>query len=142
MERRSRSKSSIVIKDDTDVIEEYELEEICEKIYEVKSYQTWWVDMFVYLKNCTASISSTVFNACGIYIMWILFHYIASHLYIYFCAPSTIIGFIYSPFIIAAPHCKSLRWVIFNGAASVDNMWLVFGTWLCSKIIIPKLKKR
>jgi len=77
-----------------------------------------------------------VFTASYVYLLWIVLHYVAAHLYARYCTPLTIMGFIISPFIITAPHCKGLRWVLYNGATMIETMWVVFGTWLCSKIIV------
>ena len=72
----------------------------------------------------------------GVYFLWILFHYFASHLYIKFCVPETILGFLISPFLITTPYCVALRWVIQTGANTINNMWIVFGTWFCSQFFI------
>jgi hypothetical protein len=40
-----------------------------------------------------------------------------------------------SPFLTATPHCQGLRWVIYNGANIINNMWIVVGTWLCANIM-------
>lgn len=72
----------------------------------------------------------------GMYIVWIGLHYIASHLYIQFCVPNTLYGFLMSPFMAATPHCQGLRWLIYNAAIMINNMWLTLGAWLCSTIFI------
>jgi hypothetical protein len=72
----------------------------------------------------------------GVYFLWILFHYIASHLYVKLCVPETIIGFLISPFLITTPYCVGLRWVIQTGATTINNMWIIFGTWFCSQFFI------
>jgi hypothetical protein len=77
-----------------------------------------------------------IINISGIYILWVFLHYIASHLYINFCVPKTLYGFILSPFMIPTPHCQGLRWIVYNGANIINNMWIVLGTWLCSTIVI------
>ena len=77
-----------------------------------------------------------IFKISGIYLLWICLHYAASHLYIKFCVPSTIIGFIMSPFMTATPHCLGLRWIVYNAANMINNMWLILGTWICSTILI------
>ena len=76
-----------------------------------------------------------VYSVSSIYLFWILLHYFSAHLYVYYCLPSGVYGFLISPFLVAAPHCRAIRWVIQSGGAMMDNMWLVFGTWVCSKII-------
>jgi hypothetical protein len=30
----------------------------------------------------------------------------------------------------STPHCQSLRWVIYNGANTINNMWIILGAWL------------
>ena len=36
----------------------------------------------------------------GIYIVWVGIHYIAAHLYVYWCVPATLVGIFMSPFIV------------------------------------------
>lgn len=76
-----------------------------------------------------------VYSASSIYLFWIMLHYCSAQLYVYYCAPRGFYGFLISPFLVAAPHCRAIRWIIHNGGNMVDNMWLILGTWLCSKII-------
>jgi len=82
-----------------------------------------------------------VFKVSGVYILWILLHYFASHLYIFYCVPNTYIGFFMSPFMTMAPHCQGLRWIVYNGADIIDNMWIILGTWVCTNILIIGRKK-
>jgi hypothetical protein len=65
-----------------------------------------------------------------------MLHFFASHLYIKFCVPLSFMGFIVSPFMTATPHCQGLRWIIFNGANMINNMWLIVGSWVCSILLI------
>ena len=71
-------------------------------------------------------------NTFGIYLLWILLHFISSHMYIRFCTPNTITGFIMSPFMAAAPHCQALRWALYNGGNSIVSMWLTVGVCIMS----------
>lgn len=71
-------------------------------------------------------------NICGIYLLWVVVHFVSSHLYIRFCSPSTFTGFLMSPFMAAAPHCQALRWAIYNGGNNIVSMWLILGVWLMS----------
>ena len=77
-----------------------------------------------------------IIKVSGVYLLWICLHYIASHLYIKFCVPTTIIGFLMSPFMTATPHCQGLRWIVYNAANMINNMWIVLGAWICSTILI------
>jgi hypothetical protein len=76
-----------------------------------------------------------VARAFGIYALWILAHYLSSHLYVRFCVNASAIGFLISPFLVPAPHCQGLRWMIANGACNINAMWLVLSTWIVSKVI-------
>jgi hypothetical protein len=77
-----------------------------------------------------------IIKVSGIYLVWICLHYFASHLYIKLCVPSTIIGFLMSPFMTATPHCQGLRWVVYNAANMINNMWVILGAWICSAFLI------
>ena len=89
----------------------------------------------LYVGNKIVTCIYWAFAASKIYVLWILLHYFASHLYVYYCVPKTLIGFLVSPFLIASPQCHSLRWVVYNGANIISNMWVILGTWLCSIMI-------
>lgn len=79
-----------------------------------------------------------VYSASSIYLFWILLHYLSSHLYVYYCTPRGVYGIFVSPFLVAAPHCRAIRWIIHNGGNMVDNMWIILGTWICSKMLFNK----
>lgn len=80
-----------------------------------------------------------MFQSCGIYIFWICVHYISAHLYTEMCVPRTYTGFILSPLMAQTPQCRAIRWMLLSASSVIDNMWLVFGTWLVSNLIIPKI---
>lgn len=77
-----------------------------------------------------------IINVSGIYLLWIILHYIASHLYIKLCVTNTFIGFIISPFMVATPQCQGLRWIVYNAANIINNMWISIGAWICSTLLI------
>lgn len=76
-----------------------------------------------------------IYQVSNIYILWFLLHFLSAHLYTRYCVPSDINGFFLAPFYIASPHCKALRWINHKGGDTIDSMWIVLGTWLCSKCI-------
>jgi hypothetical protein len=88
-------------------------------------------NIFSHIQN----IFKFIFGISGIYLAWICLHYFASHLYVKFCVPITVMGFFLSPFMTATPHCQGLRWVVYNAANMINNMWIVCGTWICSKLL-------
>ena len=75
-----------------------------------------------------------VWKIGGIYIVWCSLHHITSQLYVYYCTPYTIWGFIAAPFMVATPQCTGLRWCIMHGAETIISMWLVLGAWFVQKL--------
>ena len=66
------------------------------------------------------------------YMCWIVSHYIAAHLYVNLCVPATLYGFIASPMMTSLPHCQALRWLIYNGGATINHMWMVIGAYFAN----------
>jgi len=81
------------------------------------------------------TLGQSVWQITGFYLIWITIHYIAAHLYPLLCASLSVTGFLISPFVVETPWCTSLRWLINEGTTVVKTMWIVFGTWLCTKFI-------
>jgi hypothetical protein len=77
----------------------------------------------------------------GIFIFWLVIHHLAAHLYVYFCTPFTMIGFVMSPMLIPAQHCQALRWLIYNGGNSIIGMWLLFAAWILQFIQLITYEK-
>jgi len=76
------------------------------------------------------------FEIFGIYMFWIVLHYICANMYALWCAPYTIFGFILSPFISSTPHCYAFRWVITNGSNIINTMWITLGSWIAKKLLV------
>ena len=96
-------------------------------------------NVYIFLIKLCSFIFKTlilVFKVSGIYLLWICLHYFSAHLYIKFCVPSTLYGFLISPFMIATPHCQGLRWIVYNAAGIINNMWILIGAWIYSMIWI------
>jgi DNA modification methylase len=82
-----------------------------------------------------------IWNISAIYILWILVHYISAHLYVRWCVPATIVGFITAPVLVPAPHCHALRWSIYTGGERIFAMWIMIGSWILNKINMFNEKK-
>jgi hypothetical protein len=102
-------------------------------------YHTYFLNktylFIIYIGTFTVKIIRISLSLYGIYLLWIMLHFFASHLYIKFCVPASFIGFIVSPFLTTTPHCQGLRWVIYNGANTINNMWIIIGSWLTSSLL-------
>ena len=93
--------------------------------------------LMVYSRELIAnSISPEVRSLIAFYLLWIFIHHISAHVYIYFCTPNTIYGIFTSPFMVAAPHCTAIRWVMYEGGQMITTMWISFGTYIASKMMI------
>lgn len=106
-----------------------------ERIYKSKLF----VDFYEFLDNSISFILRTtvfLFKISGVYILWISLHYFSAHLYVKFCVPNSVIGFIMSPFMIMTPHCQGLRWIVYNAANIINHMWILIGAWIYSIIWI------
>ena len=86
-----------------------------------------------YFKICRNTLL-TVWSITKFYTFWIIAHFIVTHLYTYFCTPATLWGFISSPFMAIAPHCKGFQWLFNVSLDTIQHMWLVFGIWTASKL--------
>jgi len=81
------------------------------------------------------SIFNAIYEAAGVFILWIIIHYIASNLYPKFCTELTFLGFIKSMFVAQAPHCIALRWIIYNGGIAINSMWISIAFWATTKML-------
>tara|TARA_B100001093_G_scaffold241005_1_gene230755 strand:+ start:45605 stop:45970 length:366 start_codon:yes stop_codon:yes gene_type:complete len=67
-----------------------------------------------------------------LYFIWITVHFFSSNLYVYYCTPFTLTGFIQSPFLVLTPHCIALRWLSYKGSEQIASMWSILGVYLLS----------
>ena len=81
-------------------------------------------------------------NAVGMYLVWIVLHYISAQLYAEFCTPKTIQGFLLSPFYAISPQCKSLRWIIYNSGSSIEAMWFIAASFVLSRLIPVRAEEK
>ena len=72
-------------------------------------------------------------QASGIYIIWIIVHYFASHLYVHYCVPESFTGFMQSLYLASTPGCNILRWAITTGGNNINAMWIILITWIMLK---------
>ena len=90
--------------------------------------------MFIALPNCSDFVR-TLANGAILYCIWTVAHFVAAHLYVRLCVPLTITGFIMSIFMVSTPQCRALQWVVYNGAAAINGMWILIGCWLVTSFV-------
>ena len=137
---RKSSKPEKKIQDSND--EELNPEEIkecndveLEKIKKTDNFENLY-NLSTVLCNCLLRTTTFLVKVSGFYLLWICLHYFSAHLYVKFCVPNTVVGFIMSPFMISTPHCQGLRWIVYNAANVINHMWIIIGTWIYSLIWI------
>lgn len=96
--------------------------------------------MFVIISQTLNSIFTNksvmyVLEMIGFYLLWIVLHYVSANLYAEYCVKKTIIGFLLSPFVSTMPHCKTLRWIIYQGGKSIEAMWFIIGGIIFKRLI-------
>lgn len=90
------------------------------------------------IKNAASIVLSLlmiIYSLFGYYLMWIALHYAAVHLYPMYCAPLTISGFILSPFMVSAPHCVAMRWLVSEGSNVIVTMWVAIGAYAIQQMV-------
>jgi hypothetical protein len=84
-------------------------------------------------------LQRTFMRTVTIHTALILVHYLGANLYTQFCTSQTLKGLLMSPFLVPAPHCQGLRWVVYNGAMRMNATWLLLGShvveFLSSKFV-------
>jgi len=93
---------------------------------------------YINLIPTSTEVIKSFLIANSIYGLWVVLHFLGAHLYTEWCAPKTFIGFITSPFLISSPHCVGLRWIINEGANSINAMWVILGTWFIGTFVTIK----
>ena len=93
-------------------------------------------NLMINIGSVSVKIIKFLIKTSGVYLLWISLHYFSAQLYIKFCVPNTLVGFIMSPFMISTPHCQGLRWIVYNAANIINNMWILIGAWIYSIIWI------
>ncbi len=121
----------IIFDEDIKELNDIELKKISKGLL-IENMYNFFNNLFIFLLKWL----STFLKCSGIYVLWICLHYFSAHLYVKFCVPNTVFGFFMSPIMISTPHCKGLRWIVYNAAGIIDNMWLLIGSWLYSIIWI------
>jgi hypothetical protein len=85
--------------------------------------------------NTIVPVLKWLYFISKVYIIWITIHYISCQLYVHYCVPTGITGYLLSPFLVSSPQCKALRWAFYNGGNIIDNMWNYLGVWASTQLL-------
>lgn len=70
---------------------------------------------------------NNILRVIFVYLGYIVLHYLCVHTYQYTCVPTTFRGFLMSPLMASSPHCRGMRWVIYEMGSKIDLMWITVG---------------
>ena len=76
---------------------------VCQKICDFST-------LYSYFRSKIQYISRIVSQYFGIYIIWVLIHYMSAHIYTKICVPSGLFGFVLSFILTPSPYCYTL-WI-------------------------------
>jgi len=62
------------------------------------------------------------------YFMWVFMSYFSTHLYAYFCADWSLLGFILHPLMVVSPQCSALRWFVFHGPNVISQSFALISS--------------
>ena len=62
-------------------------------------------------------------------------HFIAANAYAKWCTPSTLFGFLISPFMSVTPVCNGLRWSITIFGDYLSSFWTTILLWISANLI-------
>ena len=106
------------------------------KTYPINEKEKVVNEKLIYRYSYLSNYIKVGFSIYGIYLLWILLHFGATHLYVEYCVPRSWFGLLTSPFLTSTPQCQGLRWIINNGGNQINSMWISIGSWIYIKLII------
>ena len=92
-------------------------------------------EYFIGIINTIVPALKWLYFISKVYIIWITIHYISCQLYVHYCVPTGVMGYLMSPFLVSSPQCKALRWAFYNGGNIIDNMWNYLGVWASTQLL-------
>lgn len=76
------------------------------------------------------------YKIAGIYLLWMIIYYLASHLHAQLCTPYGYYGFLMTPFVSQMPQCYAFRWVIYTGGSYINTFWVIVSGLLVKQLQI------
>lgn len=135
-EHQEKKKENMSANQETQTVQEEKKIEIIENDdSEVKGILQTVYEYVVGAINTIIPALKWLYFISKVYIIWITIHYISCQLYVHYCVPSGITGYLLSPFLVSSPQCKALRWAFYNGGNIIDNMWNYLGVWASTQLL-------
>ena len=94
----------------------------------------------------SASTISATWTAIKFYLFWTTAHWAAVQVHQEYCAPRTFTGYLFTPLLSQAPHCKITTWIqrtstdAFNAMTAIGVTWAssFVNTWMSFKTQVKK----
>lgn len=135
-EHQEQKKENMSANQETQTVQEEKKIEIIENDDpEVKGMLLTFYEYFIGIINTIVPALKWLYFISKVYIIWITIHYISCQLYVHYCVPTGVMGYLISPFLVSSPQCKALRWAFYNGGNIIDNMWNYLGVWASTQLL-------
>ena len=79
-------------------------------------------------------IKTTLITGFKLNVFWTAMHWCSVQLYQKFCIPSTFSGYIFTPIMTQAPHCKLLIWCHTTSVDAFNSLRSVFVSFMVAVI--------
>ena len=75
------------------------------------------------------------------YVAWIVAHHVSTRIYSYMCTPQSVGDVLVYPFMVSAPHCKGILWLVNASSDTITTMWVTAGTWVVANVFRRSLHR-
>ena len=89
------------------------------------NYINFFKDFYIYASHL--QFYNTIIESSAVIVLWSSLHFFIPRIYINICVPSSLYGFILSPFKAFSPECIALRWLNDSAINSIG----IIKTTLC-----------
>ena len=88
--------------------------------------------MMELVSTFSASTFTATLSALKVYLFWTTAHWAAVQVHQEYCAPRTFTGYLFTPLLSQAPHCKITTWVQRTSTDAFNAMTAIGMTWASS----------
>jgi hypothetical protein len=71
-----------------------------------------------------------------------ILHFIAANAYAKWCTPSSVVGFLVSPFMTVTPVCSTLRWSITVFGDYMSSIWTMVFVFISKNVVLYFVKEK
>lgn len=98
--------------------------------------------MFSKLFNGIVSFLYSNLDFIYLFLMATILHFIAANAYAKWCTPSSVVGFLVSPFMTVTPVCSTLRWSITVFGDYMSSIWTMVFVFISKNVVLYFVKEK